>query len=317
MDSNVSITPGFRFEHIDTKSDGYYRNIRVNLAQDPIFDTTYYENRSNIRDFILLGSGFSYKPKNNFEIYANISQNYRSVTFSDISIKNPSFRINPKIKDESGQTFDIGIRGKNKGFLRFDINYFALIYNDRIGLISKQVEEIPGYTTVKTERGNIGNAHIKGIESLLDFNLGNLFSMKNKLNSYINFAYANSLYVSSETNGVQGNQVEFTPKYNFKSGLNFGNTKHLAGIQFNYISKQFTDASNATESDITGIIGEIPAYYIIDLSFKFQQKISSIYFGVNNITDNSYFTRRAAGYPGPGIIPSQGRNYYLTIEIKL
>ena len=86
-----------------------------------------------------------------------------------------------KIKDESGQTFDVGIRGKNKGFLRFDINYFALIYNDRIGLISKQVEEIPGYTTVKTERGNIGNAHIKGIESLLDFNLGNLFSIKNKL----------------------------------------------------------------------------------------------------------------------------------------
>ena len=37
VDSNVSITPGFRFEHIDTKSDGYYRNIRVNLAQDPIF----------------------------------------------------------------------------------------------------------------------------------------------------------------------------------------------------------------------------------------------------------------------------------------
>ena len=53
IDSNLSITPGIRFEHINTKSNGQYRNIRFNLAQQPIFDTTYYEKRKNIRNFIL------------------------------------------------------------------------------------------------------------------------------------------------------------------------------------------------------------------------------------------------------------------------
>ena len=33
--------------------------------------------------------------------------------------------------------------------------------------------------------------------------------------------------------------------------------------------------------------------------------------------DEIYFTRRATGYPGPGIIPSPPRNAYLTVEIKL
>ena len=37
-------------------------------------------------------------------------------------------------------------------------------------------------------------------------------------------------------------------------------------------------------------------------------------FGINNLLSERYFTRRATGYPGPGIIPSAPRNYYLTIE---
>jgi Fe(3+) dicitrate transport protein len=30
-----------------------------------------------------------------------------------------------------------------------------------------------------------------------------------------------------------------------------------------------------------------------------------------------YFTRRAESYPGPGIIPSDGRSFYLTAQISL
>ena len=39
-------------------------------------------------------------------------------------------------------------------------------------------------------------------------------------------------------------------------------------------------------------------------------------FGINNILDNHYFVRRATGYPGPGIIPSPPRNYYITLQLK-
>ena len=43
------------------------------------------------------------------EVYINASENYRSVTFADISIFNPAFIIDPNIKDEDGITADIGI----------------------------------------------------------------------------------------------------------------------------------------------------------------------------------------------------------------
>jgi hypothetical protein len=34
-----------------------------------------------------------------------------------------------------------------------------------------------------------------------------------------------------------------------------------------------------------------------------------------NFTNNSYFKRRATGYPGPGIIPSDTRTFYTTTRV--
>lgn len=203
-----------------------------------------------------------------------------------------------------------------KNNLRFDLNYYRLIYNDRIGFVSQIFEE-NGYETVKTEKGNVGNAIIQGFESLVDYNFNNLFTSKDKLNLYINFAYTKSVYAESEENSVKGNEVEFTPKYNTKTGIKYIYQNSTLGLQYSYLSNQFTDASNAKESDITGIIGEIPAYYILDFSYSINFSYINLYFGINNLTNNYYFTRRATGYPGPGIIPSPGRNYYLTCEVNL
>ena len=85
----LSITPGFRFEYINTSSDGYYKKINLDAAGNPIFDTTYFELNKNRRNFMLFGLGISYKPLKDIEFYSNFSQNYRSVTFADISIINP------------------------------------------------------------------------------------------------------------------------------------------------------------------------------------------------------------------------------------
>jgi Fe(3+) dicitrate transport protein len=67
---------------------------------------------------------------------------------------------------------------------------------------------------------------------------------------------------------------------------------------------------------LSGVIGQIPAYDILDLSMNYRLGKIKLETGVNNILNNSYFTRRATGYPGPGIIPSPPRNYYLTFQYK-
>ena len=313
LNDKISFTPGFRFENIITKSKGSYKQINLDGAGNVIYNNTVFENRDNRRSFILLGLGTSFKLKNNAEFYTNISENYRSVTFADISIINPAFSINPNISDESGFTYDLGLRGNLKQKMSFDLTFFNMFYNNRIGFAQKEFKD----GSVKSERGNIGDAIIYGVESNFDFDINSLIinNDNTSLNYFINTAFIDSEYIRSEENGVVGKKVEFVPRVNFKTGIKYGYQNIIFNLQYSYISNQFTDSSNADEGNISGIIGKIPEYYLLDFSFSYLVKSFRFEAGINNITNSLYFTRRATGYPGPGIIPSPPRNVYLTLQI--
>jgi len=313
LNDKISFTPGFRFENIITKSKGSYKQINLDGAGNVIYNNTVFENRDNRRSFVLLGLGTSFKLKDNAEFYTNVSENYRSVTFADISIINPAFSINPNISDESGFTYDLGLRGNLKQKMSFDLTFFNMFYNNRIGFAQKEFKD----GSVKSERGNIGDAIIYGVESNFDFDINSLIinNDNTSLNYFINTAFIDSEYIRSEENGVVGKKVEFVPRVNFKTGIKYGYQNLIFNLQYSYISNQFTDSSNADEGNISGIIGKIPEYYLLDFSFSYLVKSFRFEAGINNITNSLYFTRRATGYPGPGIIPSPPRNVYLTLQI--
>jgi Fe(3+) dicitrate transport protein len=125
-----------------------------------------------------------------------------------------------------------------------------------------------------------------------------------------------SKYIKSDVPGVEGKKVEFVPELNFKTGIKFGYRNITTYIQYSYLSEQFSDSSNATLSNLSGVIGMIPEYDVMDLSIAYKIKNIKLEAGVNNLLNNYYFTRRATGYPGPGIIPSPPRNSYLTLQFK-
>ena len=314
LNDKISITPGFRYENIITKSDGFYRKINLDGAGNVIFNERFDEINEKKRSFILLGLGFSYKFNRKIEMYSNVSQNYRSVTFADISTINPAYAVNPEINDEKGYTFDLGFRGNVKRKVSYDTNVFLLLYEDRIGFIQKVFAD----GNIKSERGNVGNARIYGIETLFDFDLNEIIFKNNyiDLNYFINYSFIESEYLKSDEVGVEGNYVEFVPAHNLKTGLKFGFKNLSFNFQYSLISKQFTDSSNAIDGNLSGVIGEIPAYSLGDISASYKFKNIKFETGINNLFDEKYFTRRATGYPGPGIIPSAPRNLYFTLQIK-
>ena len=315
INKRMSVTPGLRYENILTATEGNYQRINSDAAGNVILNETLNSIESRRRSFVLLGLGLSYKASHPLEYYSNISQNYRSVTFADISIINPAFSINPNITDEKGYTIDLGIRGKIKKMMSFDLNFFHLSYQNRIGFIQKAFKD----GSVKSERGNVGDANLTGLESLIDLNIGELFKMnlkKYSLNSFINYSFIETKYSNSDIQGIKGKKVEFVPKDNLKFGLRYGYKNLTLNMQFSYVSEQFTDSSNAVEGNLSGVIGVIPAYKLVDLSGAFTLNKFKLEFGVNNTLNEAYFTRRATGYPGPGIIPSPGRNFYLSTQYK-
>lgn len=278
---------------------------------------------------LLGGIGISFKPKQFAEVYANLSRNYRSVTFNDIRIVNPSFQVDPNIKDEDGFTSDFGFRGRYKNYLSFDANVFGLWYNDIISEIQKVGtrinafgEEVPAGRVVRY-RGNIGNALIYGLESLVDWNLKESF-FKNqnelRLNYYVNLAATQSKFINSEEPGVVGNELPFVPRINIRTGLKAGYKNFLVDFQYSYLSEQFTDATNAPQDfndNQSGIIGSIPAYGVFDVSFSYRYQKWTLETGLNNLLNEIYFTQRATGYPGPGIIPALPRSFYVTLQLSI
>ena len=219
IDDNFTITPGFRFEYIKTESSGTYRQINFDNAGNPISNQELTDNRSLGRKFLLTGVGISYKLHRNAEFYANISQNYRSVTFSDIRVASPTFKIDPDIQDEKGYTGDIGFRGRWQKYLTFDLGGFVLRYDNRIGIILDD--------RANRVRKNIGTAFIYGLETYANWNLAQTFTNNQylKFNLFVNSAITGSEYIQSDENNVVGNTVEFIPRLNLKSGIKAGYKK--------------------------------------------------------------------------------------------
>jgi len=316
LSDKISITPGFRVEHINTKTDGIYNQVIFDNANNPIANRLLDETREFKRSFTLLGLGVNYKKHEHLIFNANISQNYRSVTFSDIRVVSPTFIVDPNITDESGFTVDLGVRGRYKKVLSYDIGVYSILYNNRIGIILND--------DANRERTNIGKALIGGFESLVDVNLARLFKEDEKdfkMRYFANMAITFSEYLSSEENNVVGNSVEFIPRVNLKSGLILGYKNLMTSFQLSYLSQQFTDVQNslaAGQGDKrSGIVGEIPAYEILDFTASYQFEVFKLEAGLNNVLNTFYFTQRATGYPGPGIIPSNGRTFFITASIKI
>ena len=87
-------------------------------------------------------------------------------------------------------------------------------------------------------------------------------------------------------------------------------------MQLSYTDKVFADANN-TESSKTGNAGIVPSYTVADWSIGIIAKGHYVFKGgINNLFNQRYFTRRAGGYPGPGILPGDGRNFFVTVGVK-
>lgn len=308
----ISLTPGIRFEYIDTKAEGNYQDIVRDLAGNIIKYETINEKKYNSRDFLLLGLGLSYYNSREFELYSNISQNYRAINFSDMRITNPNFKIDPNLKDDNGWTYDIGVRGNWNNLIDYDLTFFVLTYYDKIGELIKVDSAL---FVPYRERTNVSDARTYGFESVVEFNILRLLNFESTsiFTYFINLSLIDAKYVNSKDKKIEGNNIELSPNVIVKSGFTYKYKKFTSNIQLSYMSEQFTEASNTRQST-NSIYGIINDFMVVDLSFKYKFNSFGIETGVNNLFNEMYFTRRAAGYPGPGIIPSDGVNFYLNIN---
>jgi Fe(3+) dicitrate transport protein len=309
-----NVTPGIRFEYISTNSSGYYRLMNKDLAGNVLLDMKINDNRTSPRKIVLMGLGTQYKLSNDIELYMNFSQNYRSINFNDMRVANPNFQVDPNLKDERGYTFDGGLRGIIKNVLYYDVSGFMLAYSNRIGTVLK-VDSL-SYQIVRY-RTNVSDSRNLGIEAFAELDWIKMINKdsKHKFSTFVNLSYIDAKYIHSDQTAYQNKLVEYVPKFIVRTGINYGFKEFKFTAQYAYTDSQFSDATNS-ESSTSGIYGIVPAYSVVDASVSYTYKKFTFSGGVNNALNELYFTRRAEGYPGPGIIPADPRNYYATLQFK-
>lgn len=308
-----SLTPGVRFEHIRTGADGYFQQQVFDAAGNLIVENREEEAAVRPRQFVLFGLGASYKASSRLELYANFSQNYRAINFSDLRIDNPNFRVDPGIMDERGYTADLGLRSRIDGWFYADLTAFYIAYRDRIGLVLR-ANEPPLYNDYRL-RTNIADARNIGIESFIEADLWHLLRPADtltRLSLFLNASLVDARYINTDDRSIKNRRVELVPPLTLRTGLSLQHRAFRFSGSWAYTGEHFTDATNARRT-ASAVNGLIPAYVVADISAAYTWRFLTLEVSGNNLFDARYFTRRAEAYPGPGIIPADGRSWFLTV----
>jgi len=305
-----SVTPGVRYEIIKTDLTGVINNATADIA---------YKGK---RNFPLFGTGLQYQLNTSSQLYGNISQAYRPYLYASVTPADRLDQIDPNLKDSKGYDIDLGYRGHYKNVLQFDINAFYLYYGNKVGLLSEQYPNGSSYLLTT----NIGNSVAKGIEAFVEVSLLKLAHPKatnGDIRIFNSLTYDNAKYTSGsitlagKNTPINGKLVENAPAWIDKAGIDFIFKNVSTSFQYSYTSKTYNDAFN-TEFSSNGVTGAIPAHHVWDwnLNWQFTRQFH-LSAGINNLTNEKYFNRRITMYPGPGILPADGRTFHVSVGIKL
>ena len=301
------IIPGARYEWLEgsaTGRNGYASNGSEILLQ----------NITRSRSFLLGGIGAEYHLTKETELYANYAQAYRPIQFANLQAPPSTDVVDADLKDARGYNLDLGYRGKIKTYLQFDVSTFYLLYNNRVGTITPSGAN---YRLVT----NVGASTSKGFEGYAEFNPIRAFQLVNGFDFSIfgSYSYLDAKYSSNHKDAnTKGKKVENAPSNIFRGGVTTSYKKLMLTAQVSTVGETFSDANNTVKPTANAQNGLIPSYTVTDLTAtcKIGPKLN-IKTGINNLGDVRYFTRRAGGYPGPGALPADGRNFFFSIGAKL
>jgi Fe(3+) dicitrate transport protein len=306
INKKLLIIPGIRFEWIKGSASGRngYSNGSPVLLQNIIRE----------RSFVLAGVGFEYHVNTTTEFYANISQAYRPIQFANLQAPPTTDIIDEILKDGNGYNVDLGYRGRIKDILQFDLTGYYLKYNNRIGAVTPSGASYRLIT-------NFGNSSSKGFEGFMELNVLRLLSPASKydIKLFTAYSFTDARYDEDyKDEQIKGKQIENAPRNIIRYGVTINYKNITLTQQYSYVDVCYSDAGNTKLPTANGQIGAIPSYGLLDFSagFKFNNAFT-IKSGINNLLNEKYFTRRSSGYPGPGILPGDGRTFFISLGAKI
>ncbi|HMG16799.1 MAG TPA: TonB-dependent receptor, partial [Saprospiraceae bacterium] len=305
------ISPGLRFESGHSDFSGkitYLDDIKV-------------PNKIE-HEYVLGGLSTKYKLSSENIIHAGFSQAYRPIVLKDIIPETVQEASSNNLKDVTGYNAEIGINGRLSPSIKYDLTFFRLTQDNRMGSIT-----IPGVAGNDSlyYKTNIGNSVTNGIEFYMQWKI---FQNSNTTVSiFTSTSYMDARYTDGEFRDVndkninkslKDKKVETVPDIISRNGLELAYKKFSMNILYSYTAECYADAFNTVNPNKSGTIGLIPSYGLLDAGISyFISDMIKLKLNVSNILDKQYYTKRPVFYPGPGIWSSDGRSAQVTFQVKI
>ncbi len=274
----LMVTPGLRVENINQSVEEKKGNKREG------------ENTENVP---LYGIGLSYHLTDDSQLYANSSEAYKPLTWSDAIPTASGETLDGDIEDSKILTHELGYRGQTK-LLNWDVSAYLIRYENRIGKVNNVVT-------------NVGAATHKGFDIATEFKLSQMVeSLKpmGDFNLYANLAVLDAKF----TSGSQKDKTpQYAPKTITRAGLIYSKENKLkVALMGVFVGSHFGDDGNSDNF-------EVPSYTVFDLTadYNFNQNWMAS-AGINNLFDREYYSRVRSD----GVIWAMDRNLYAGMTYK-
>ncbi|RMQ50672.1 TonB-dependent siderophore receptor [Pseudomonas cichorii] len=256
-----TITPGIRYEMIDTAQS----NNRTNVKYQGDYNTA------------LPALNVLYHVTDTWNLYANTEGSFGSVQYSQM----PNRVNGGEIQPEKARTWELGTRYDN-GALRAEIGAFLINFDNQ-------------YDTNQTDNRIIarGETRHQGIESSLNYALNDLSLALDGYEVYASYAFVDATIREDGPN--KGNRVPFSSRHKGTLGVRYTEGPWKLNLDSSFQSDQFADNANTDAESISGNNGRIPGYMLFSTraAYDFGPKLSdlNVAVGVKNIFNREYFTR--------------------------
>ncbi|NNP75966.1 amino acid ABC transporter substrate-binding protein [Acinetobacter sp. Ac_3412] len=300
--ANWVITPGVRFESIDTHNDftAYQNGVATN--------TVYPKIKS---DEFLPSLSVLYKANENWNIFANAGvsfgpQQYNQlVTTKSVGGVNTAATTLDGLHPEKSKNYEIGTKYLSNG-LSAELTVFYLDFDKELML--ERPDNIG--TGIWTDLG--ATSH-KGVETGISYDFGQLADALEGLKVYGNYTFTKA---TSEAGKFEGKDLPFYSRHVGNLGLAYHVDQWSVNADMFAQSKQHAPGSGdvyQTEETADGRTGDIPGYstFAVRTAYDFSNQLKGLKIagGVKNVFDKQYYTRSSDSTGGKYV--GQPRTFFL------
>lgn len=281
---NWVITPGVRFESIDTHNDftAYQKGVAINTVHPKIKSDEFLPSLSVL-----------YKASENWNLFANAGvsfgpQQYNQlVTTKTVNGNNTAVTTLDGLHPEKSKNYEIGTKYLGNG-LSAEFTVFYLDFDKELML--ERPDNIG--TGIWTDLG--ATSH-KGVETGISYDFGQLADVLEGLKVYGNYTFTKA---TSEAGKFEGKDLPYYSRHVGNLGMAYQIDQWSVNADMFAQSKQHAPGSGdiyQVEETADGRTGDIPGYstFAVRAGYDFSNQLKGLKIagGIKNVFDKQYYTR--------------------------